>query len=364
MNRKTIAFVIQSLNSGGAERVVSILTGELVKKYHVVIIMNARSDPFYPIHPEVKIVHCLEEVAPSSNFLQAIRQNYRLVKMMWKHLNKNKVDVCIAFITSTNILAIIASRLAKIPIIISERNYPGIEDLQVPALWKWLRRLTYPMANMLVVQTQAIKEYYLPKIKEEKIAVIPNPINPDFNSTVAGGRQNVVLNVGRLADQKAQDLLIRAFAQLKPSGWKLHIVGEGNNRSRLEELIAELKMNDCIELKGKSTDIERYYLGSKIFAFTSIFEGFPNALLEAMHFGLACVSTNCPTGPSDLIEDGVNGYLIPVNDQAALEKKLQQLMLNEKERIRFGLAARKSADRFRVEKVVKEWESLLTRVSG
>ncbi|NHF61540.1 glycosyltransferase family 4 protein [Flavobacteriaceae bacterium TP-CH-4] len=359
-NNKTIAFVINSLSSGGAERVVSILANSLVRTYNVIIITFIDAPIFYDLDKEIKIRNCTAKIEPSKNPFQAISSNLLLIRKIGYFLKKDRVDVCIGFMTTANILAVIASKTRNIPVLISERNNPYLEDNSIPRYWKIFRRFAYPKANFLIVQTDGIKEFYKKFIRQNRLKIIPNPINPSFKKTDGIGRENIILNVGRLSDQKAQDILIRAFANIRPKDWKLHIVGEGEKKEILESLIDDLNMSGQIELLGTSENIEELYGNSKIFAFTSIFEGFPNALLEAMHFGLACISTDCPTGPRELITDGENGYLIPVNDIKALENKLIFLMNNEQEIKRIGNAASIYTQKYQADRIVSKWEDLLT----
>jgi len=361
-NKKTIAFVINSLTSGGAERVVSILVNALVQKYNIIIITFVKAPIFYELNDKILVRSCTNKLSPSKNAFQAISSNFFLVKKIRYFLKENDVDLCIGFMTTANILSVIASKLQHIPVIISERNNPYLEDHTIPMFWKKLRRLVYPRTNYLVVQTEGIKKFYKGFIKQRQLKIIPNPINPSFKNIHGVVRENIVLNVGRLSEQKAQDVLIRAFANIKPKGWKLYIAGNGEKKENLQLLINDLNMTDQIELLGTVKNVERLYSTSKIFAFTSIFEGFPNALLEAMHFGLACISTDCPTGPSELIQNDKTGYLIPMNDEKALENRLTFLINNHQEIERIGNAARISTKNYNVDSIVSKWENLIKLV--
>ncbi len=362
MRKRTIAFVINSLTSGGAERVVSILANSLVSRHNVIIITFISAPIFYDLHKEIKVEHCTHEIKPSKNPFQAVVTNFSLVKRIGFFFSENKVDVCIGFMTTANILSVIASKIQRIPIIISERNNPYLEDRTTPILWKKLRGLVYPKANYLVVQTEGIKSFYKNFIEQKRLKIIPNPINPQFKNKPEIERENVILNVGRLSEQKAQHILIEAFANIKPKGWKLYIVGSGEKKEDLDLLVRDSDMSNQIELLGTVKNVDKLYSSSKIFAFTSIYEGFPNALLEAMYFGLACISTDCPTGPSELIQNDKTGYLVPVNDVKALEDRLEFLINNEKEIERIGNAAKDSTKIYDVDSVVSKWENLISLV--
>ncbi|CAN0605851.1 unnamed protein product, partial [Ectocarpus sp. 12 AP-2014] len=141
---------------------------------------------------------------------------------------------------------------------------------------------------------------------------------------------------------KGQDIVIKAFSQINPSNWQLHLVGEGPKRKEYTNLINQLGMKDKILLTGRNNEISRYYLRSKIFVFPSRFEGFPNALTEAMYMGLPSISTDCPTGPSELIKDGMNGFLTPLNDINLFSEKIKELIDNTEMRDQMGRNAAKS----------------------
>lgn len=353
-----IAFVIPGLGSGGAERVVSTLSNILYNRYEVHIICLIKTKPFYKIHDDVTIHYCLEENNNSNSVAAAIINNLKLVRKLIAIIKKNNINILLGFLTSANVLSIIAGKLRNIPVIVSERNNPKNE--YVPRMWKQLRDRLYPRANLIVVQTEVIKHFYLDKTSSKKLAIIPNPISTDFTvepitATNQDSRENIILNVGRLHPQKAQDILIKAFSNSKHKNWQLYLVGEGEKRKDLESLISSLDLQEKVHLVGRVEEIQKIYDRAKIFAFSSVFEGFPNALIEAMHFGLACVSTDCPTGPSELIDDGKNGYLINVNDTTALTDKLNILMESEELRISFGEKAQKTVSKFNATNIAQEW---------
>lgn len=359
MPRKKIAFVINTLKSGGAERVVSILSNELVDEYEITIITLSKMTPFYTLDDRIAVVPCLDRILPSANFLQSIRTNRRLALRIRTILSGFQADLCISFMTTTNILCCWAAGKLGIPVIISERNNPQFEDEHLSRFWKIMRRMYYPKADKVIVQTKGIMDYFASWLPLQNLAIIPNPINPDFSYEPPAEREQIVLNVGRLSYQKGQEYLIEAFTSLQLDDWKLFIIGEGPRRSELEQLVRDLKMQDRIFLPGRTAEIDAYYLKSSIFAFSSKYEGFPNALMEAMYFGLPCVSFDCPTGPSELIEDGVNGFLVPVGDSEQLADRLRQLSADKALRARIGAKAHESQERFTLKFVIKDWKRII-----
>ncbi|TXN35971.1 glycosyltransferase family 4 protein [Flagellimonas hymeniacidonis] len=363
MNRKKkISFVIGSLSPGGAERVVTTLANELSKVHSVCIITLIKSIPYYTINKNVKVLYCAEKIAPSKNSLQALKTNFQLYKKISSLIHKEKIDLLIGFITSANILSVLAAKRQGIPCIISERNFPM--HANTPKMWKILRRLLYRKSDFLVVQTEEIRDYFKSLMPEDKILILANPIAPEISASRDSKikKENIVLNVGRLTYQKSQDTLIRAFANIENKNWKLLIIGEGNKRMEYEDLIQKLKLGDRVLLVGNTNDMPHYYNRASIFAFPSRFEGFPNALLEAMHFGLPCVSTDCPTGPSKLINNGSNGFLIPIDSPETLEKKLSELINNDVLRGNMGKKAVESTIKFETAPVTEQWNDVINRL--
>lgn len=359
MKKKRLAFVTYCMLSGGAERVISILSNNLIEQYEVYIITLIDSPSFYKLDSKITLLHSTVKPKDSTNILEAINFNYKTYKSILAIFRNEHIDICIGFMTSNNILATLASKRMGIPVIISERNNPYLQNESTSSFWKILRRVVYPAANILVVQTQQIKTFYTPFIKKQNIRTIPNPINPDFDTINKIAKENIILNVGRLENQKGHDVLISAFAKSNLKDWKLYIIGEGSLRSTLTELIQQLNLNDKVKLLGRKENVADYYKKSKIFAFSSRFEGFPNALLEAMYFGLPCISTDCPTGPSELIKNKINGFLVPVNDIESLSKKIETLSESENLRASIGEEAQKSVEPYSSKVIVNEWNEII-----
>ncbi|UOY06092.1 glycosyltransferase family 4 protein [Muricauda sp. SCSIO 64092] len=357
--KKKIAFVIGSLSSGGAERVISTLSNQLIENFEVLIITFLKQEPFYHLDQRVKVIPCKNHIPSPRNIFQSLRLNYQLVKSTYSILKRENVDLTIGFITSANIIALIAAKLNGIPCMISERNNPIIEE--VPKFWRVLRRLLYPKADFVILQTQGVKQYYERLLNPNKIGVLPNPISKELSRLrpEAPSEKKIILTVGRLVKEKNQRLLINAFSNVEQKDWEIQIVGNGNQQRELQSLIAEHGLEGKVTLRQPTKDIAKYYRNAGIFVLTSENEGLPNALIEAMHFGIPSISTNCPFGPSDLIEDGINGFLIPVNDQKALERGLSELMGNKSLRKSFGEKGKITTKEFENDIAVGKWQIVI-----
>ena len=240
---------------------------------------------------------------------------YRTLREIWK---REKPDVILSFIGYNNSFAVLTSRGLGIPVAVSVRSNPAYEyntaKLRIPAFFFFRK------ADGVVLQTHEAAEFF-PKDIQKKAVILPNAINPDFiHPRYEGERQNRVVCVGRLDHNKNQDYLIRQFARAheKHPEYTLHLYGDGPARAEFEHLADQLGIAEAVIFEGLVDGVREKIEKSRIFVLPSRSEGMPNALLEAMGAGLACISTDCPCGgPRDLIRDGENGFLVPVEGAAS-----------------------------------------------
>ncbi|MCB0464009.1 MAG: glycosyltransferase family 4 protein [Flavobacteriaceae bacterium] len=362
MTKKRIAFLVYNLELGGAQRVVSTLANYFSNIYDVTIITIVKSNVFYSLNDAVKILHCRENEIQKSNIVQSLKTNYKLYKSIKQILRDNDIDILISFMTTANVLGALAANSLKIPSLISERTNPYIEGPN--SIWKKLVDYTYPKADYTIVQSQLVKDYYKEIIDDNKIVVLPNPLSVELTKTKNPSieKENIILNVGRLVSSKDQTLLIKAFSNITNESWKLIFVGDGPMLNEYKALVSDLNQQNNIVFVGKIDDMSSYYNSSKIFAFTSKYEGFPNALIEAMYFELACISTDCPSGPSELISHGENGYLIKIGDQKNLELHLSELMNNESLSKKIGKKGFETAAQYQANEVADMWKNLIEKL--
>lgn len=359
-NKLKIAIVTPTLLGGGAERVAVRLSNYFSERYEMHLISLILTKSVYEIKDDVT-VHFLDKNLSSSFILSAIKSNFRKIRRLKSYCKENEIDILLGFTTSVNVICISAAESLKIPVIISERNNAKI----VPpnSFWRILRNLTYPLSNQLVVQTQGNRDFYREIVNVNKIKIIPNPIesvktkiaNKSLNQTIE------IITVGRLTENKAVKVLIQALNSIKELNWRCTIVGDGILREQLEKQIANLGLNNKFHFTGYIEVNPTFYENYDIFAFTSRSEGFPNALLEAYASGLPCVSTNCPFGPSEIITDGFDGFLVPVDDWETLADRIKMLIDKPELRVKFSRNALTNANKFTIEKVAKEWEALITQ---
>jgi len=362
-----IVFVISSLSSGGAERVMSIMANYWVQKGKdiAIITIDSKESNFYLLNSRVKRV-ALALMKPSLNPLEAFRSNFCRVKRLRKEILDLHPDLVISFVDKTNVLTLLATSGLNIRVVVSERIDPSEHSLGW--VWQILRWLLYRHASAVVVQSEQVSRWARTFIRKNGVCRIPNPVNvpPPLgkNCALVLPAGKIVMSMGRLTQQKGYDLLLQAFtvcARKHPDWWLL-IVGEGEERDRLETLAGELGIANRVILPGRIKDPIVVLRKAEFFVLSSRYEGFPNALLEAMACGLPVVSFDCRSGPGEIIRNGIDGLLVPPEDVDALAKAMDQLMSDEAKRKRFGQCARRVTERFSVEKVMGMWEKLVDEV--
>ena len=346
-----ILFIIASLGSGGAERVLSNLANIISKKHDVTIATFSNSIPFYALDEKVKHIK-LDLLKPSQSAFQSFKNSVNRLTVLMRIMRDIHADVNISFMTQTNILAILASKFIRRKIIVAER---AVYDFYPSRAIHVLRRATYPFADFLVTQTvEDSQRYHFIK----KTEVVYNPI---FIEKIERTKEKIVLAVGRLDKNKGFDLLIETFAQLESKGWKLIIAGDGEERESLIELIENLNLNN-VELIGKRKDIFQWYAKASVFVLPSKKEGFPNVLIEAMASGCAAVSFDCPSGPAEIIMHEKNGLLVEDQNREVLASVLQRVMNDKALRERLAYYAMEVRQKYALEKIALQWEEIIERV--
>jgi glycosyltransferase involved in cell wall biosynthesis len=362
-----ITLAISTFDIGGAQRVMALMANYWAAQGHDVALvsLSPQSKDWFELHHLVKRVS-LNLLSASAHLGRALCQNALRVLRLRDELRQLRPDVVISFMDTTNVLTILASHGLGIPVIVSERIDP--RQHAIGLAWNTLRSLLYRRADALVVQSPALRDWAREVAVDARVHVIPNPINPVFNGTATAARcretGHTVVAMGRLVRQKGFDLLIEAFARCagQHPDWSLVILGEGEERLNLESLISAVGLQDRVRLAGKVPDPGPTLGQADLFVLSSRFEGFPNALIEAMTCKLAVISTDCPCGPRDIIHDGVDGLLIPPEDVNALAKSMDHLMSNPLERQRLGASAMEVAERFGIEKIMGMWDELVAHI--
>ena len=352
-----ITFFIGSLYGGGAERVTCNLANYLAQAGHrVEILTMAETGKSYELNEKVKVATLLPMAERKNSLHDDLIRVVRLHRYMKQHKEKN---VYVVMLEKTILLMLMMRRATRAKIVASERSNPA----QYSTGMQRMLRKYMGVADGLVFQTEDARSWYGESVKDVPSAVIPNAINPVFiRPRYDGPRANRIVTAGRLIPQKNQELLIRAFAGIAGDYPDLELViyGEGGERAHLEAVVSELGMEKRVSLPGNTPNVADRLQDAGLFVLSSDHEGMPNALMEAMALGLPCVSTACPCGgPEFLIEEGVNGLLVPVGDQDAMEAAMRKVLDSEQLAEQLGKNAVQVSERLAPDKVYGEWEEFL-----
>lgn len=360
-----ITLIISGLTRGGAERVLCILASAWAEqgKEVVILTLDQGGTPAYPIHPAVRLCS-VDLLTESHHFLQGLVRNLRRIRVLRRAIRESNPDIVISFMDATNILTLLATRGLGIPVVVCEHVDPT--HYGIGSVWDRLRKLVYPMADELICLTPATLSRFQAMMRVRG-RVIPDPIAVPPGNLRAGhaGQDNavsqrVLVGMGRLVHQKGFDLLLRAFAGIsdRHCDWQLKIVGAGPLKNELEKQTQSLGLAEQVHFLGEVADPFPVLCAADLFVFSSRFEGFGLALCEAMACGLAVISFDCPSGPSDIIRDGVDGILVPAEDVAALTGAMDRLMSDPAERQRLASRAPEVLVRFNSDKILALWQQL------
>jgi GalNAc-alpha-(1->4)-GalNAc-alpha-(1->3)-diNAcBac-PP-undecaprenol alpha-1,4-N-acetyl-D-galactosaminyltransferase len=330
------------------ERVMTQLAFYFAKhgSFEVTLIVMTKGEHFYELPSSLLVV----EPDFIHSHYSRLRFSWKTLKFLRQTLRQLQPDAVLTFGGKYNSFVLLASLGLRLRIFISDRSRPGISygkflDLVNPLIYKY--------ATGIIAQTQQAKDYFARSVKHANIVVIGNPIKCFESAHVQ--RENIILNVGRFIASKNQSILIEYFSKTNFKDWKLVFLGDGKYLKSGIQKAKDLGIENHVVFAGNQKEIDLYYLKSKIFAFTSVSEGFPNALGEAMAAGLACVSFDCIAGPGDIIDDDENGFLVPVGDDSTYINRLSRLMNNAELREKFGLKAQTKMERFEEAKIGKKF---------
>jgi glycosyltransferase involved in cell wall biosynthesis len=362
---KTMAFHLNCLVQGGAERVVSNLANQFAKEGIKVYVATEWYDQDeFELDERVTRVHVgLREGDEKKN---RITKFFLRVKYLREFVKEYHPDVLVAFAQRANYRALMAAGKSDVPVVISVRtdpvgHYDAFSDkVQI----KWL----FPRAAGCVFQTTGQKEFFKPYLQDNS-TIILNPVNPKyFDVEHPAVKEKTVVHHARLVDFKNQPLLCEAFLEVhkKHPEYKLKIYGPDSfdgTKEILDKIIADNHAEDCILLMGGSDSLEKEVPKGEIYAFTSDWEGLPNSLLEAMAMGMPIVATDCPCGgPRTVMTDGENGLLVPIKDKDALVKGMLRLIEDKELAAKLGRNAAKIKEITNGEAIFVQWRDYLDKV--
>lgn len=361
---KKVLLYCSSLTKGGTERVVVNLA-EFMKSQgiDVTIVTQYQLDNEYILPIGIpRIISEINETEKKNSRIGNFLARYRKLREIWK---AQQPDCILSFIGKNNIMAVGAALFTGIPVIVSVRGEPKCEYYSSGL--RFLAKTFFSFSAGVIVQTDEAMKFFPPYIRR-KAVILKNPLNPSFmRPRFDGKRDGRIVAVGRVDSNKNHEMIIHAFSKIEEEfPWtSLTIYGEGECRSKLQTLAEKLGISERVCLPGMVTDVSEKIYRSSIFVLSSNSEGMPNALLEAMCLGIPCISTDCPCGgPGELIEDGINGFLIPVGDVEALADRLRMLLSDEETAERIGKQAAILSETYSPDNINSEWLTYLLSKMG
>lgn len=317
MNKLIVS--IGTLSSGGAERVLSILSDTFIQHYDQVIYLTWIDVPdFYTINPQVKRI-CVEKECNSKNLLK---------KILWfrNYIKAENPCAVLSFLAPFNILVCLSLMTVNVKIIVAERNDPRF-------VWnsffqRYLRRFAYMFADGILEQTDNNRNYFTGSLLA-KTSVIHNPVLMDdsyVGLALRTEKKHSIVSVARLKPQKNPEMQLKAFKNFLKShpDYTMTMYGEGDYRGKIESAINDLGLQGKVLLPGAVSGVWNLIVEAKCFVMSSWYEGMPNALIEAMCLGLPCVSTKV-SGAVDFIDSGYNGILVDLDNHLSMSKAMSRI---------------------------------------
>lgn len=350
MSNKKVLFIINRLGGGGAERVAQLLASSIDNSdYSVKVLCVSKFEREYD-HGSLNVEYLNSDGVPLSKFQR--------IKAIRKYLKKDKPDVVIAFEYFINMDVIIATRGLKLKVIVSERNDPAQQKDR--KLVNFLRDYLYRKADALVCQTPDAKAYFSEKVQRHAV-IIPNPVKSGLPQW-SGEDSKKIINFCRLEKQKNLPLLINAFERIyaADNGLELYIYGDGKEKESLQKFIDSKGLEKAVHLCAAVNNIHEIAAGCRLFVSSSDYEGLSNSMLEAMAMGMPVICTDCPCGGARMvIENGVNGILVPVGDETALVNAMQSVLSDKIFAKKIADKAKQISEELSQTKIAEKWYELL-----
>lgn len=352
-SRKILIYIDSMSPPGGIERVVSKHITFFAKKHEVILLTK---ESFYDLPENIKISSLyIESFMNMHNKVQRIFQTFKQLIITRKKLKtcKNKYDLF--YVTHIrNLLELYLAGVDMKKVIVTEHgSYYGYNNV-----YKKLKQWLYPKCKYVVSPTSMDFEIY--KSQNCNAFYIPNPLS-FFDDKFSTLEQKKVINIGRLTNDKRQELLLDIWKKISINhpDWNLQLVGKGELREQLEKMIKEYNLQNNVEIIDPIKNVEDLFLNSSIFAFTSKYEGFGMVLAEAMACGVPCICFDIPSGPRDIIGNNVDGFLIEDNDKDDYISKLEIMITDNEKRIEMGKNAKQNIQKFLDFKIEEKWNQLL-----
>ena len=361
MGKGKIAFHINSLGKGGAEHVVSMLSGFFAEDgYEVLVITLWKAEQEYPLSGNVRRINLGDMEGQAGRWKRAVSRLTNLRRV----IQRQQPSIVISFCNKANFRSAFSMLGIKIPLLVSVRNDPQKDYAPHRFSTRWMER----KASGCVFQTMDARMFFS-QVLQDKSKVIPNPLDEKFLGVEREiSSSYFIATVGRISAQKNQLLLIKAFERIceKFQGLELRIYGETSEeevRLSLDRYVEEHHLKDRVRFMGQCSYLERELKHAALFVLPSDYEGMPNALAEAMALGLPVIATDCPCGGcAALVENGVSGLLVPVGDEGGLAAAMVKLLSDRELSESMGRNAAQIREKISPQKVYGEWKLFVDEI--
>lgn len=358
MNLK-IVFFITGMSAGGAERVVATLANALVARgLSVTVAILKGRESAYELDRRVKLV--------SANLSPGVKNLAKAISFYCRLITQERPNIVASFSTKSDLIALLSKLLFRTTgkLIVSDRADPNSRNRGMQLACN----LFYPTADALVCQSESVGNYYQKKVAHHKIFVIANPLGEEsIGNPGPKRRRPLVLSVGRLTKQKNQFLAIAAFSRLKRNfpGLKMKIFGSGPLEDDLLGMIQSADLEDDVSLEGIESNVIRKNQDASLFLFTSDYEGYPNALLEAAATGIPIVTTDFSPGTAhEIVTSGVNGYVVETGNKDAIVEASHKILCGELDVLELSATASHVRQRHGTEAILDAWLRLFQSLQG
>ena len=362
LKMKKIALVKWSIDrTDGGLKVATSLANELSTKYEVHLLsMISTENNFFSLKQSVRYQNLSsKKISMSKNFLDA-------VKLLRNYLKEQNIDIVFGIGMSMNSVGVASTLGLKTKFVSCDHTNSIVDnDTKVKKVQRFVGA---KFADKIITLTQEDRRNYIRKygIAEDKIAYIYNWKEDVLSNVTYNSESTKLVTVGRFDTQKGYDYLVQVAKKVlnEKSDWTWDIYGSGNKGevNKIRDLIIENDLQDKLFIKGLEKNQALIYGDKAIYVMTSRYEGLPLVLLEAQQYNLPIVSFRCPTGPNEIVEDGVNGYLVECYDMDKLSEKLLELMEDEVLRQSFSEHAKDNMDKFDKDKILKQWIELIETI--
>lgn len=352
------------MEPGGVQRVMSILANYFAEHHVKVTLITLSEEPaFYPLHESV--CHIKLSIMGCNRFkpfriLGTALRSLNCISKTRKLAEQIRPDVALCFMDMPSAVGTFALKNTGVPVVISERMCPGYG---LTFRMKLLKRMAYSLAEGYVFQTKQAQSCYSERIRIRS-RVIPNPLSQGIPAPWEAARTRRIVAVGRLTEQKGFDTLLYAFQGVaeKIPDYNLTIYGNGPLRDDLLLLSRKLNIQERVEFIDAVPDIWERIKDAACLVMPSRSEGFPNILLEALALGLPVVATDCPNGPSEMIRNGENGRLVPVDDIEALTEAIHHTLVDSSWTDHLSKTAEQICKQYACENICNQWEAYLSEI--